>query len=56
MSLTAYDYVLNLDRRVVTIDWEVLGCGEYRLREYQSQGESIQCGPFNLTADVYLNR
>ena len=58
MSIIAYDHFLSLDRRVVSIDWEVLGCGEHKLPEYHPQGalaDSTQRGPFNLAVDIYFN-
>lgn len=58
MSIIAYDYFLGLDQRVVSIDWEVLGCGEDKLQEYHPQGalaDSTQCGPLNLAVDIYFN-
>lgn len=58
MSIIAYDYFPNLDRRVVSIEWEIVGCGEYKLTARQPQDTptpSTQCGPFNLAADVYIN-
>ena len=54
----AYDYLPNLDRRTVSIEWEISGCGEHKLQTYQPQdvpAASTQCGPFNLAADVYIN-
>lgn len=58
MSILAYDYRFNLDRHILSIDWEISGCGEYKLPEYQPQGASgvpTQCGPPKLAVDVYLN-
>jgi hypothetical protein len=58
MSIIAYDYLLNLDRHILSIDWEILGCGEHKLSTYQPQGAlagSTQCGAFDLAVDVYLN-
>ena len=58
MSILAYDYFPNLDRRVVSIEWDVLGCGEHQLTTHQPSDApeaSTECGPFNLAADVYLN-
>jgi len=58
MSITAYDYFLNLDRHILSIDWEILGCGDHKLSTYQPQGalaDPTQCGPFDLAVDVYLN-
>jgi len=58
MSIIAYGYFLNMDRRVVSIDWEVLGCGEYKLSEYHPPGalaDSTQCGPYNQPMDIYFN-
>lgn len=69
VAVVAYDYTLNLKQRVMSIDWEVSGCGEHRLEgsepveshppEYQADGtpeESSLCGPFNRAVDVYLDR
>ena len=59
MSIIAYEYFLSRDRRVLSIDWEVLGCGEYKLPEYRPQGalaDSTQCGPFNQAVDIYFNK
>ena len=59
ISIIACDFALSLDRRVVSIDWEVLGCGEHKLPEYHPQGalvDSPQCGPSNLAVDIYLNK
>ena len=54
----AYDFFPNVERRTLSIEWEILGCGEYKLPTYGSPDAptaSTKCGPFNLAADVYIN-
>jgi len=58
MSITAYDWFPNLDRRTLSIEWEILGCGEHKLQTYQPPDAPTaltHCGPFSLAADVYIN-
>jgi len=58
VSIIAYDYLFHLDRHTVSIDWEILGCGEHKLPGYQPQGtleNPTQCGPLNVAVDIYLN-
>ena len=53
-----HNHLLDLDKRTLTIEWEISGCGDFRLRTYQNSkqfGRSETCGPFDRAVDVYIN-
>ena len=59
MCIMGYDYLFNLDRRVVSIEWVILECLDQGFPVHHPQGvfeTSTQCGPFNRAVDIYLNK
>jgi len=35
IGITDHNYLLGLDKRTLSIQWEISSCGEYRLSTYQ---------------------
>jgi len=53
-----HNYLLDLDKRTLSIQWAVIGCGEHKLSTYRKSSHiagSETCGPFDRKIDVYLN-
>ena len=58
IAIMGHNYLLDLDKRTLSIQWEVTGCGAHRLSTYQPSdhfGASETCGPFDRAVDIYLN-
>ncbi|KAF9644675.1 hypothetical protein BDM02DRAFT_3190381 [Thelephora ganbajun] len=58
VAIVGHNYLLDLDKRTLSIQWEVIGCGAHKLSTYQRSqniGASETCGPFDRAIDVYLN-
>lgn len=54
-----YDYLLDLDRRAVSIEWVISECLDQGFPVHHLQGAfetSTQCTPFNRAVDIYLNK
>lgn len=58
IAITGHNYLLDLDKRTLSIQWEIMGCVEHMLSTYQPSehfGGSKTCGPIDRAVDVYLN-
>jgi len=58
VAIMGHNYLLDLDRRTLSVQWEIIGCGAHKLSTYQRSthiGGSDVCGPFDRKIDVYLN-
>ena len=50
-----HNYQLDLDTRTLSILWEIIGCGDFRLSTSQPSdhfGGSETCGPFDRAVDI----
>lgn len=59
ISILGYDSILDLDRRVVSIEWVISECRDQKLTTQNPRatfGGSPPCSPPNRTIDVYLNK
>lgn len=58
VAIVGHNHFLDLDKRTLSIQWEIIGCGAHKLSTYQPSphiGGSETCGPFDRKIDVYLN-
>lgn len=55
--MIGHSYRLDLDRQALSIHWEIVGCGTYRLPTYNSPKDFYlpRYGVSNRAVDVYLN-
>ena len=59
VAIMGHNYLLDLDKRTLSVQWEIIGCGGHKLPTYQRSthiGGSDVCGPFDRKIDVYLNK
>ena len=58
IAVIGHSYRLDLDRQALSVQWEIVGCGAYRLPTYNSPRDyysSSRYGASNRAVDVYLN-
>jgi len=56
--MAGHNYLLDLDKRTISIQWEINACLDYKLPSYQPSEHfdgSEVCGPIDRAVDIYLN-
>ena len=58
IALIGHSYQLDTTAQILSIEWEILGCGAYRLTTYPpSEGtlRTVGCDALDRAVDVYFN-
>lgn len=58
VALIGHSYRLDLTSQMLSVKWEIVGCGAYRLPTYPPVGSvyaATGCDSCNRALDIYIN-